>query len=82
MSSTLLEIVALPNGDFVLKRSDSEDAPLVRVGFSKEAQSILGEHEGEIAKVMISAGIQAYAAIAQAAAEKEMTAEELGKTLH
>ena len=83
MSSTFLEIVELANGSFVLKRTDSADAPLVKIDFSKEAQSILGEHEGEIAKIMISAGIQAYAAIAQQAAESELSEEEaLSKTVH
>ena len=65
MSTSLLEIVDLGNGEIVLQRSDDSAEPLVTIKFSDESQTYLLENGLEVAKVMIQAGIQAAAAIAE-----------------
>ena len=83
MSTSLLEIVDLGNGEIVLQRSDDSSDPLVTIKFSEESQIYLLENGLEVAKVMIQAGIQAAAAIAQESdenhSEDEATASQ---TLH
>ena len=59
MSSSFLEIVELPTGEIVLRRSDEDDEPLVGITFSEEARDIIGDSGVDVAKVMIQAGIQA-----------------------
>jgi hypothetical protein len=60
MSSSLYEIVELPDGDVVLRRIDDEDAePLVKIHFSEESLNYLGESKFAIARAMIEAGMEA-----------------------
>lgn len=59
MPTSFLEIVELPNGDFALRRVDEEGAPLVKISFSREAREMLQENDLNVAKAMITAGIQA-----------------------
>ena len=80
MSTSLLEIVDLGNGEIVLQRSEDSSEPLVIIKFSQESQAYLLENGLEVAKVMIQAGIQAAAAISQ---EIEDDADEsIVHTLH
>ncbi len=65
MSTSLLEIVDLGNGEIVLQRADDSSEPLVTIKFSEESQTYLLENGLEVARVMIQAGIQAAAAIVQ-----------------
>lgn len=64
MSTSLLEIVELEDGEIVLKRADEDSEPLVRIRFSEESDLYLMDNGLEVAKAMIQAGIQAAAAIA------------------
>ena len=61
MPSSLLEIVELANGEFVLRNASGEDAPLVNIRFSQKTKDFIAGAELDIAKVMIQAGIQAVA---------------------
>ena len=65
MSTSLLEIVDLGDGEVVLQRADDDSEPLVSIQFSEEASNYLMENNLEVAKVMIQAGIQAAAKIAE-----------------
>ncbi len=65
MSTSLLEIVDLGDGEVVLQRADDDSEPLVSIQFSEEASAYLMENNLEIAKVMIQAGIQAAAKMAE-----------------
>ena len=65
MSSSLLEIVDLGDGEVVLQRADDDSEPLVSIQFSEEASAYLMDNNLEVAKVMIQAGIQAAAKIAK-----------------
>ena len=63
VSSEVLEIVELPNGDIVLQRAGDEE-PLVNIRFSKLTNQYLPELRMEIAKAMIQAGIEAFSEMA------------------
>ena len=65
MTTSLLEIVDLGDGEVVLQRADDESEPLVSIQFSEEASAYLLDHNLEVAKVMIQAGIQAAAKMAE-----------------
>lgn len=65
MSTSVLEIVELPDGDFALRRSDDEEAPLVRIAFSEEAREMMEEKDLSVAKAMMTAGIEAVGDISQ-----------------
>ena len=58
MPSPFLEIVELANGKVALRRSDEEGEPLVVIEFSRDAREYLQESYIEVAKAMISAGMQ------------------------
>lgn len=58
MPSPFLEIVELADGKVALRRSDEEAAPLVVIEFSADAREYLQGHHIEVAKAMISAGMQ------------------------
>ncbi|NQY04167.1 MAG: hypothetical protein HRT76_13040 [Halieaceae bacterium] len=83
MSTSLLEIVDLGDGEIVLQRADDDSAPLVTIRFSDESQLYLMDNGLEVAKAMIQAGIQTAAALSDAAeleVEEESSAE--ARVLH
>ena len=57
MSASFLEIVELPSGEIVLRRSDEEDTPLLTLNFSEEAKVYLQGNHLDVAKAMFDAGI-------------------------
>jgi hypothetical protein len=65
MSTSLLEIVDLGDGEVVLQRADDDSEPLVSIQFSEEASAYLMDNNLEVAKIMIQAGIQAAAKMAE-----------------
>ncbi len=78
MSTSLLEIVDLGDGEIVLQRADDDSEPLVVIRFSEESRMYLADNGLEVAKAMIQAGMQAAAVIAEQAeteTESELTAE-------
>lgn len=58
MPSPFLEIVELANGKVALRRSDEDGAPLMVIEFSEDAKDFLQGQYIEVAKAMISAGMQ------------------------
>lgn len=85
MPTALLEIVDLGDGEIVLQRADEEQSePLVSIQFSEETSAYLMDNNLEVAKIMIQAGIQAAAKLAEMA-NKEVEASEgrpTERTLH
>ncbi len=65
MSTSLLEIVDLGDGEVVLQRVDDESEPLVSIQFSDEANAYLVGNNLEVARVMIQAGIEAAARLSE-----------------
>ena len=83
MSTSLLEIVDLGDGEIVLQRADDDSEPLVRINFSGESQLYLMDNGLEVAKAMIQAGIQAAATLAeQNDIEIETTLEAPSRVIH
>lgn len=62
MSTSLLELVELPNGDIALKKADS-DEQLVNIHFSEESEIALSQMKMLVARAMIEAGIDAFTEI-------------------
>lgn len=58
MPSPFLEIVELANGKVALRRSDEDGEPLMVIEFSEDAKDFLQGQYIEVAKAMISAGMQ------------------------
>ena len=65
MSTSLLEIVDLGDGEVVLQRVEDESEPLLSIQFSDEANAYLMGNNLEIARVMIQAGIEAAARLSE-----------------
>ena len=86
MATSLLEIVDLGDGEIVLQRADDDSEPLVSIQFSEEASAYLMENNLEVAKVMIQAGIQAAAKMAEMSSVEMESSESSEKaeqrTLH
>ncbi|ROU01742.1 hypothetical protein EB809_02380 [Marinobacter sp. R17] len=88
MSTSILEIVELPDGDFALRRADDETTPLVRISFSQEARDMMEDRDLSVAKAMMTAGIEAVGNIADAIdwddedAEAEVAKPVTPRTLH
>lgn len=83
MSTSLLEIVDLGNGEVVLQRVEGDSEPLVSIQFSDEANAYLMGNNLEIAKIMIQAGIEAAAQMADVNSSEVDTAEgSEARTLH
>ena len=83
MSTSLLEIVDLGDGEVVLRRVEDDTEPLVSIQFSDEANAYLMGNNLEIAKVMIQAGIEAAAQLAEVNNLEVETAEmSETRTLH
>ena len=83
MSTSLLEIVDLGDGEVVLQRAEGDSEPLVSIQFSDEANAYLMGNNLEIAKVMIQAGIEAAAKLAEVNnVEVEATEMSGTRTLH
>ena len=57
IDNAILEIVELPNGDVVLRPSDSEDTPLVSIRFSEQALELLCRSRFDVAREMIDHAI-------------------------
>jgi len=76
--ASLMEIIDLGEGEIALRRADEDSEPLVTIQFSEEALVYMMDNGLEVAKVMIQAGIQAAATLAEdgeAVFESEETSE-------
>jgi hypothetical protein len=83
VSTSLLEIVDLGDGEVVLQRVEDESEPLVSIQFSDEANAYLMGNNLEIARVMIQAGIEAAARLSEVSNLEVDTAEmSQRRTLH
>ncbi len=76
MSTSLLEIVDLGDGEIVLQRADDDSEPLVTIRFSEESRIYLMDNGLEVAKAMIQAGIQAAATLAEQGEEEADEADQ------
>jgi hypothetical protein len=83
VSTSILEIVELSDGEVVLQRAEDESGPLVSIRFSEESKLYLMDHGLEVARAMIQAGIQAAAELAeQGEMEVEAMPASVARILH
>jgi len=83
VSTSLLEIVDLGDGEIVLQRADDDSEPLVAITFSEESRLYLMENGLEVAKAMIQAGSEAAATLAeQNDIEIETTLDAPSRVIH
>jgi len=78
--STLYEIVELANGDIALQKESgskkvNNGAPLVTMRFSTDLLRFLRGAKMDIAKVMIEAGLERVANLAESATREELEAK-------
>ncbi|MFQ3232293.1 MAG: hypothetical protein ACI9DO_003692 [Reinekea sp.] len=52
------EIAQLSDGSYVLRSSEEDSAPIVKIQFSADAKENLGDLIHDVAKAMIGAGVQ------------------------
>ncbi|MDX1475779.1 MAG: hypothetical protein R3309_16520 [Reinekea sp.] len=74
------EIVQLSDGSFALQSSEENEAPLVRIEFSPEAESLLQGQVVDVARAMIGAGVQAASFVEDASVEDPIAPRE--ETVH
>ncbi len=70
MPTSFLEIVELPDGRIELRRADDEGS-LVTLNFSEDAKVFLQGQHVEVAKAMLSVGVQMAGRLAEGVTEKE-----------
>lgn len=80
----IYEIVETSEGEFSLRRAETDGTSLVTINFSSEAQKFLNNATGRIAKAMIEAGIHQVELIMEQGMEAEdsNTAEESKPLIH
>lgn len=76
------EIIELGNGDIALRKVDSEDEPLLTIRFSDEAKDRLQDQRIDVARAMISAGVQVATDIESLDEDEELAMEAEDAILH
>lgn len=71
MPTSFLEIVELPDGRIELRRAEDEGS-LVTLNFSEDAKAFLQGQHVEVAKAMLSVGVQMAGRLAEGELEKTM----------
>lgn len=64
MSTTFLEIIELPDGRIALRRAEDEHT-LVELNFSDDAKDLMQGQHIEVAKAMLSVGVQMAGELAE-----------------
>ncbi|WP_292955106.1 MULTISPECIES: hypothetical protein [unclassified Neptuniibacter] len=70
-SEMVLEIIELENGELAIRNADSDDEPMIKVNFSEELRDKLSGEYLDVARVMLTAGIQMVAETGLELNEKE-----------
>lgn len=76
------EIIELENGDIALRKADTNDEPLVTISFSGEAIDRLKDQRIDVAKAMITAGVQVASDIENMDEDEELELEAAESTVH
>ncbi|GGX53321.1 hypothetical protein [Saccharospirillum salsuginis] len=76
------EIIELANGEIALRKADSDDEPLLTIKFSDEAKDRLQDQTVDVARAMISAGVQVATDIENMEEDEELEMEASESTIH
>jgi hypothetical protein len=60
-AETVLEIIELDEGGMAIRTADTDDEPMIKVQFSDELKGKLDGQYLEVARLMLTAGIQLVA---------------------
>lgn len=77
---TVLEIIELDEGGLAIRNMDSDEEPMIKVNFSDALKDQLSDQYLDVARVMLTAGIQMMAE-SGVGLEKEPE-EEVPPTIH
>jgi hypothetical protein len=64
------EILQLSDSTFVLQNSDESDSPVVKIEFSEDARKALQEQLPEVARAMISSGMESAGMLVEGIVEE------------
>lgn len=82
MSKAFLEIIELPDGRIVLRRSE-EEGPMVTLTFSKDTKAFLRGRYIDVAKAMFHAGLEtAGQLVGEMSEDDELELDDEQPTLH
>lgn len=70
------EILQVSDGTFVLQNSDESDNPVVKIEFSEEAREALQDQLPEVARAMISSGMESAGMLVEGIVEDANPAED------
>ena len=76
------EIIELANGEIALRKADSDDEPLLTIKFSDEAKDRLQDQTVDVARAMISAGVQVATDIENMEEDEDLEMEASESTIH
>ncbi|WP_299177076.1 hypothetical protein [uncultured Neptuniibacter sp.] len=78
----VLEIIELDDGELAIRHADSDGEPMLRVNFSDELRAKLSDQCLDVARVMLTAGIQMVAESGLDLTGDEKEEAELPPTIH
>ncbi len=76
------EIIELANGEIALRKADSDDEPILTIRFSDEAKDRLRDQTIDVARAMISAGVQVATDIENMDDEEDLEVDASESTIH
>lgn len=79
---TVLEIVELEEGGMAIRMADSDEEPMIKVEFSELLKDKLDGQYIDVARLMLTAGIQMVAESGLDLAAPEQEEEEPAPTIH
>lgn len=78
----VLEIVELENGELAIRDAEAGSEPIIKVNFSDEIREKLSDQYLDVARVMLTAGIQMVAESGLDLSEGETEEPEPEPTIH
>ncbi|EAR61722.1 hypothetical protein [Neptuniibacter caesariensis] len=78
----VLEIVELEDGELAIRDADSGSEPIMKINFSEEIREKLNDQCLEVARVMLTAGIQMVAESGVDLSNNESEQEQPAPTIH
>ncbi len=81
MSADYYEIVELPSGEIALRQLDGVDeAPLVTISFSPKARRYLKEHYAEVARAMMTVGLETATELVEGPEQRQQEFDALARS--
>ncbi len=78
----VLEIVELESGELIIRDVHADSDPIIKINFSEEIRNKLSDQYLDVARIMLTAGIQMVAESGLDLAERSVQNPEPEPTLH